>query len=341
MEDDPTLTESADQAAEAAEDAWLDALPLEEGDEAPPQEAAAKAVEPEESAPVEDQREPEADEAAPEPETEQSGAAEPEDAEDFEKALTALRFEKTPDSVIESLSRKALIEWGLKVRHRQIARDVELADIAKRRKELERQQATGATEPISAEPTVASDLASLDPVFRELGEEAGGALKAHLERMEQRMTQRTQELQGALQSAQARAAEAEVGALRDRLGERFPGLRDEASFAKVADKMNALAELVQAGKYEAASIETLMLDATRLVGLQEKAPGRARDTETARRIEAAKGDGVPSSESKRTDAGVRGSVRGAVDPNEAALEWLEEHPGDVEGARKAFRSVTT
>lgn len=326
MSDEPKITErdmlptdpAADEAASHAEDAFLAAL-TDEGEPAEPEaEPEAAAPEPEQPADTE-----------PEP-----TAAEPTaDAEDYQKALTALRFEGL-DSLAETLSREQLITAGLKLREKQTARDVTLAENAKRLKELESKlEATATGEPSSAEPTPEPDFTELDPVLGELSEEAGKALKGYIQKQAQLQAQRDQQFSQALMSAQAQAVQLQLDSLRGRLGERFPGLREDASFGQVTEKMSLLSELISSGKYQADSAEQVMIDAARIVGLEEQRP----DVKSAQRLEEARQNGTPSPETKRSE---QSKTRNA-DPESEVLAYLEEHPGDVGGAGNVWRQMAS
>jgi hypothetical protein len=271
--------------------------------------AGAEPGEDEQPEPAEgpENEEPKAAEVEPEPkEAKKVEEAEGVDAEAYEHALTALRLDGVPQSVLEKLGRADLLAWGSKAAKRHTKTATELQQRTEKIRALEEAQTTKKPEP--QKPTGDVDLdAALKPAIEaldELGTDAGAKLAQALKALQGRIDEKL----GAVEQTNAlfgsHLAEFVLESARSKLTERFPELADDAQFEKVQTKMIALA---QSGAYADMSIRqsvpAALEDAAKIV-LFDAASKRTSDAVSTQHRKRANGQMTPPSrapEGKKLD----------------------------------------
>jgi|688.fasta_scaffold172158_3 hypothetical protein len=188
----------------------------------------------------------------------------------FERARTALRRDGVPVNVIDSLDRDKLLRWGSGRAKAQSDADDAYRQLGELRKERET-WAAKATEPTkeSADSEPAEQPLDLDSLGKTLSDELGsqevaGRVTSVLKSLESRAAAKASALESRLkeqveinQRLSASVLRIEMDGARQRLGERFPELRDEKDFAKVTEKMMKLAP---SGAYD--NVSDLMYEAS-------------------------------------------------------------------------------
>lgn len=256
-------------------DDWDD----EDGEEAPPAEAEQPEPKDETSKALADD-DGEDSEAAP---------AAPAGKAEVEKARSAAKYAKLPESLIASMSEADLLEWhsGWAKNDADVKRAFrENADL---RRELEKFQATKTAEP--AVPTAVEDQELTKIFTEELGAERGKAIAARLAARDAQVFSKVQALESVLEKRLADSAWEKV---RDRLG-----IKDEAARELVVEQARALSEL-KSGPWVSlqgdARVDALFVAAARMVD-----PNLPSEAEIRRRAvrEEARRNGSPTAAPQR------------------------------------------
>ena len=195
---------------------------------------------------------------------------EPTESEGYDKAVAALQRDGVPRSVIDQMAEEnpqALVEWGLKRSKNQS--DVD--SYGARLKELE----DGKSDGDETTPEVSEVEGEVQPENQPLsqdgvtqyeseiadifGEDAAKSIMTPMRAyMDETGTQLKQQ-QDVINAMMYQSEERQILETRERLGERFPKLKNEEDFGLVVDSMTKLA---QVGEY--ANFDELMTDAYRM-----------------------------------------------------------------------------
>ena len=284
----------ADAPSAKSEDEWL----AENVTDEEPAEVEAPVVETPE-APAETTPEEQPEEAKPE---EVTPEATPEEIAEYESSLLALRFDKWTTEDIEALSKEQVASLGKRAKARQTEVSKTLEERAARIKELEA-QATTATEPPSGEPTVNADLRELlKPLREEHGDEFAGSLEKVFGSVIQRSESRVKQAEEVLAARTGLMEQTIYELTRQQLGDRFPGLKDPATWEKVfqkAVKFDGSDYRTEGGTvFSAAS--GMVRDAAKLLGLEDTLDAKRR--ESAAVEEQTRTNGLPTTRTETTPA---------------------------------------
>lgn len=273
--------------------------------------------------------EPEAEEESPAvPKGELQGSSERREvaADDYEKALAALRRDGYPKSIVESLDEDVVVDLGLKRAKVQADYDRAYSKVSDLEKKLEELEAArkASPEPTTAEPVgdLGLDLAELlNPIEDLLGQDGktafeglGKALQAQTSKALKAATGPLLEQIEAIQTAFYTLQEASA---RERLGTEFPELSDPDVYGRVRDRMGRMAAH---GDYD--DMATLMRDAAKIEFFDHRSPQTKEETQKRKDM---KRNGTPSAADRR-----KLDVK-AMSPDEredAILEAIEA--GDTE-----------
>ena len=278
-QEQPTTTEASEPAAVETTEAMM---PVSEGvtlsndsaDDAILDELMGGGEEAEESSPKESIHPGVADEAvSDETPVQDPDSSKPAElsSEDYGKAVAALQRDGVPRSVIDQMAEEnpqSVIDWGLK--RAKVQADVD--GYGAKVKELEsklaesgessdsKEEGTGedqsATQPTNAVETINRYESEISDIF---GEDAATSIMTPIRELVSETTNALQQQQGMIQKLYQDVERRAIEDTRGRLGERFPRLSDDESFATVVDQMSKLATV---GEYE--TMDDLMADAYRL-----------------------------------------------------------------------------
>ena len=287
----PVLEQSPSDAAPAvteADDAQMDAALLEiekeQGIEDEDEGAAPEPAERAQSALEEETEETEEREETTERELV---------TDEMEKAISALRRDGLPKSVIEQMTDEQVIETGLKRAKVQSDTDDAFRQLSELKNQTPVEEESGEESSSNAAPVDHPDSVDLDEAmtgFTEIfGEDAGGALKAPLKAA---MTPLHNRLEESGQQMQMMARQMEELLIRDarrELSSKFPALEEQGKFESVRERM---ATLVKSGEYQ--DIPSLMSDASRIVFSDESADA-VKASRNVRDAHRANGQPTPAS----------------------------------------------
>ena len=268
----------------------------DEGEPETPDPAAQAAPEPEEApeAPTgedededEDQDEqPEGDEGEDSPEPEGDAAAKPE----RDRALNFLRLQGAPEDVLQGLSDEQAIAWWNSRKAAEAKTNRLIAELrAKAEPTADPSERVGAPTEGQPEP----EPEALDSAWRAIEEDLGTEGRQALEKIVKPLQSQLVSLRQEREAMQARELERETMAARARVGERFPGLDDDAQWEPVREHMQALSTLpkyreIASSQGMSAALEVLAVDGARAAGMSERTPPseRQRNVAAARRASA-------------------------------------------------------
>ena len=212
-------------------------------------------------------------ETAAEPEeTDESGEPEREaDGDDLTRAISALRRDGLPKSLISTMTDEQILEVGSKRAKVQGDTDEAFRQLSELKNLSEPDaEESGAESPDVAAPAAKPAFANLDEAltgFTDIfGDEAAGALRAPLEAAITPVTQQLEQGRNQLGSLMQTVEDLMVTSARANLSEKFPGLGQDTAFADVRTRMKTL---VKSGGYN--DMETLMSDASRIEFSDESA----------------------------------------------------------------------
>ena len=255
---------------QAATDAQMDEILREL--EPPKADERDEAPEPRREAPKQEAA-PEVEASEPEPKEEKK---EPEDPA-FERAVAALRRDGYSGEDIHSLPKSRVIALGEKAAKRQQDVQAKLTDRSKdiqRIKELEKtlaekRSAEPATPPI--EDTLLSDLKPFDDEF---GAELGSKLAKVMAGREKAIRDELATLKEEREQFKSDLVALRLETARGRLGERFPGLLEEATWNQAVDK---LLKIWPGADYP--SFEEGLLDVAMFMRLDSQSDSEAKETQ--------------------------------------------------------------
>lgn len=220
------------------------------------------------------------------------------DTDAHERALTALRRANVPKKVIESLSKEDAIEMATPIAKAQAFTDNLVRENSELKKPKTNETAPEKTETALAVPPV--DLKRLvAPIVEAYGEEAGDAVVAVANEATKPLLAELSASKAALGNVSGLVEALLLDSAQQRLGERFPMLKDAANFAKAVEKAKTL---IATGHYSSPSdpisgFMSAMTDATRLLFSDViEADVRARAEKTNSLIS----NGTPSTASQKT-----------------------------------------
>lgn len=216
-----------------------------------------------------------------------------------EGATKALRLAGYPQAAIDAADDATLAQWAEESKERERGRNQTLEERASRIKELEdrldghRQpkdegKATETAEPSSDVPTAGPDLAkAFETLTETLGKDESAALEALIRPLIEHMDTQAAELKqlrGSVQTQEQRAAsesQRKLAAVREKLGERFPGLSDADTWDRVGRKMTALATDPDYGSIDnmEEALTRLITDAAKVLDLESVDPDQAKAAE--------------------------------------------------------------
>ena len=198
--------------------------------------------------------------------------AEP-DAEDYAKAVSALKRDGVPKDVIDQMADEnpqSVIDWGLKrakvqsdvdsygSKVKELEDKIASYDSSEASKESEEQPAVdqAVSKPTESLETLNRHESEIAEVF---GEDAAKSVMSPIRDLVAETSSVLKKQQEMIQMLYGEIERRGVLESRNRLGERFPQLKDDESFATVVEQMTKLAKV---GEYQ--SIDDLMSDAYRL-----------------------------------------------------------------------------
>jgi hypothetical protein len=255
----PPISEKVTAENDASDDAILD--DIFGTDEDSPAETVAETTQKETTAEVVDETEGNADSET---------RTEPSNLEGYDKAIAALQRDGVPRSVIDQMAEdnpQNLVDWGLKRAKNQSDVDSYSAKL----KELEdgkSSDAETATSESESKEQVQSndqpfDLEQITQYENEIsdifGEEAAKSIMSPMRAFMQETQTTIQQQQEFINNMIAEQENRQINESRERLGERFPKLRDDNDFGTVVEQMT---KLVQVGEYD--NFDDLMTDAYRM-----------------------------------------------------------------------------
>ena len=220
------------EAAEAAEKAPV----------APPEEK--KEDQPEEKPQPEGQAPPTEE---PDPKTEEPSApsAERTAAEQFLRLKAGV-----PQSALEGLDDEAVLAWAEERRTREATVDAAFARAKRAEKESSEPTDSQATDDGEQQPTPKEDLQAVAQVFADdldLTDEGRDRLGEGLEKLLAPLRDEIAALKETQQTTSQRDAMQVIQSVRQQVGERFPGLADDATFERVVARAKALEGLPEYG----------------------------------------------------------------------------------------------
>lgn len=215
-------------------------------------------------------------------------------SEDLSKAISALRRDGLPKSVIESMSDDQILEIGLKRAKVQSDTDDAFRQLAelKNAGETEAQESEGESSDVAA-PADQPPIANLDEAltgFTDIfGEDAAGALKAPLEAAISPFAQQVEAGREQLSTLAQTVENLLIRDARRELADKFPALSSEEGFSTVQKRMETL---VKSGGYN--DMESLMSDAAR-IEFSDESSAAVQASRQARDIQRANGQPTPGS----------------------------------------------
>ena len=255
----PPISEKVTAENDASDDAILDNIFGTDDDS--PAETVAETTQKETTAEVVDETEGNADSET---------RTEPSNLEGYDKAIAALQRDGVPRSVIDQMAEdnpQNLVDWGLKRAKNQS--DVD--SYSARLKELEEGKSgdaeTATSENESEEQVQSNDqpfnLEQITQYENEIsdifGEEAAKSIMSPMRAFMQETQTTIQHQQEFINQMIAEQENRQINESRERLGERFPKLKDDNDFGTVVEQMT---KLVQVGEYD--NFDDLMTDAYRM-----------------------------------------------------------------------------
>lgn len=292
--------------AEKSDDEWLAKHDGAEDEDAPEAAAPVQAKE-------------EHSEAKTSPKETKGQEAGPKGAE-YETALNALRRDGIPTKVLEKMDPAEVTEWGLKRAKNQADVDKAYVDL-KALKDTKNEPAKTESAPTQSPASVdlkalaktVADKVGLDEADTPALEQFGQAILDAARKEVSELRQHSETVGRAL-------VKIEVDRARERLQERFPGLKDDGRFKSVIEK----AATIDASL----SIEERMADAAAIVFFDEAAGSHSV---AKREIARDKLNGQFTTESRQTPT----RAKTVSEREDDALDAIEAGKGR-EGARRAY-----
>jgi len=272
---------------------------------------------------------------APEPETAPVEAAQPKRDPEIDRLRRKLRLTGTPEKAIESLSDAEVREWWETVEERERSTALALERASKAEKQLGDKQTTAKSEPMG----VPTDGPDLEAIARELadqfGEDEAGSLLKALKQLVEPLQEKVGFFERSFSEARERTEKQIADLNRKRLAEKIPSLAEnDRSWDIIHEGVLAAIE-DEPTKYK--SVDAAYDDVFEALYGSVLATGkqRAEEDEAADDIEEV-------SSADLTPPRTKSRPRSATPEEAAFAAWkqLQESPGDVEGAKRAFnRSI--
>lgn len=230
-----TTAKESREAASKLEDAWLAAHDdQDDGETAKPEAAPEKKAAPEKAK----DEQPEADQPK-EDKAEDAGQVKATAAE-YESALAALRRDRVPAAVLAKMSKEDVLAYGQVRLSHQSDVDKAFAEL----KSFRDKQATAKT--IEAQPTQSPASVDLKAHVKAVAEKLGlddseaPVLEKFGQAIAEAATKGISDLRQQNEQLSMSVLRMEVEHARERLGERFPGLKDDAKFKAVLAKADTI-----------------------------------------------------------------------------------------------------
>ncbi|RTL08090.1 MAG: hypothetical protein EKK62_09610 [Acidimicrobiia bacterium] len=250
------------------------------------------------------------------------------DPKKLERAMKALKRSGYEDDEIEALRKKLgdekFLERGLKQHDTWSRQDAAYNELQTLKRGKDAGTAKDSTSDEGGagveEPVAAARKALVD----NWGEGLAGGIDALLKAAIQPYLARIETLEKVSEVREREHGEQIISSVREKLAKRFQALSDGKVFSGVTERMRALGMLdsIREGAESAPElVERLMVEAARAAGLEE----RSRKTRDAR----------DNGTATTPDVGGTSSPRSDRERDLAAYKYLQSHPNDIAGARRA------
>jgi len=201
----------------------------------------------------------------PEGDEEQPGDEGTETTADYDAAVEVLKRDGLKAEDLRKLSKARVAELAESAAKRQADANTNWQQLQELQKAKETAEKAQEAAPEPATETSASIKEAVETFKTEFGDEAASSLQVWGEAMEGRFMSLLKPLQEQTEALAARSFDIDLKDARSRVGERFPGLVDDATFQK--DVLPKLTTLVATGEYQGKADEALA-DAAKLAGLE-------------------------------------------------------------------------
>jgi hypothetical protein len=324
--------------AEAAEDKPQERSALREAfDKIRAKQEAEAAVKPKLEAPK-DKAEPEKGE---EPEPEEKQPDKPKVSKERKRMVDALVLDGADRETVEAVGDDVLAGWHSRYLKRNADTTKAFQERADLQKKIAELEAAQKSEPdVSAVPADKVDLTPPKPLLDALGldadDDAAKSLGTWVDSLMGPMREALTTLTKENEAHREAAFEQLLQANRARLGERLPQLKEsERAWNALVAAANDIAKEAQARGEQIPDEQAFDLAAAEVYGEQDKRDDSAEKEEEKAAKRKQRANAKPTTATSRREGTVSGEVA-----NRRVYDYLQKHPGDVEGAKRLRHSLT-